>query len=463
MLAEWGPIGNALVFVQDNNIFYKANVSSNPAQLTTDGRENIYNGVCDWVYEEEVFSTNTALWFSPNGAQLAYIRFDDTLVQTMKIPIYGPAGAFQYPEEILIPYPKTGTPNPTVQLFSIDLKTLVNENQVERHEIRSPISSEHIIANVAWADNETLLATWMNRVQNETYLQTCVDDKCKILKSWVSATGWIDTFKVIFNADGTRFLFINATKQPNNESYAHLTMVSMENGESTALTTGNFAVLERLHWDMKKNRIFYMATRENEPYTQHLFAVSTDEDIQNRTSTCLTCNIKRNGVLQTYFSATFSPGGEYIMLLNDGPSVPRVDIVSVKPSDPIELENLFDWEENKALNALLKTRSSPIIQQHTIRLSSGFDAIVKLQMPPNVDLSGGRKYPMLVNVYAGPGSYIGSDRFDISMATYLCTNRSYILAEINGRGSGQRSEELMHQIYRSMGTVEIQDQIETAE
>lgn len=462
LLAEWGPVGSSLIFVQDNNIFYKANVSTEPAQVTTDGRENIYNGVCDWVYEEEVFSTKTALWFSPDGTQLAYVRFDDTPVRTMQIPIYGLPGALQYPEEVVIPYPKTGSANPTVQLFSVDLKTLANENKIEKHEILAPTSlrnEEHIIAVVAWANNETLLSTWMNRVQNEAYVQTCVDDKCKVLKSWVSLTGWIDFFKApLFNADGTQFVFINSTKQANNESYRHLTMVSMESGETTALTSGNFVVLDALHWDLKRNRIFYLANNENGSYTQNLYVVNVDE----RKSPCLTCNIIRDGVLQTYFSATFSPNGELMMLSNDGPSIPRADIVAINSTEPVKLEYLFAWEENKNLAVLLETRSTPIVQHHTIKLSSGFDAVVKLQISPNIDLNGTQKYPMLIYVYAGPGSYAGNDRFDYSFGTYLSTNRSYIYAEINGRGSGHRSDELLHQIYRSLGTVEIDDQIETA-
>lgn len=464
LLAEWGPVGNGLVFVLENNIFYKPNVSSAPLQITTDGRENIYNGVCDWVYEEEVFSTKTALWFSPDGAQLAYVRFDDTAVRTMQIPIYGLPGAFQYPEEIVIPYPKTGTPNPLVQLFSVDLRTLANDNVVEKYEVLPPINLrnvENIIAVVAWANNDTLLSTWMNRVQNETYVQLCVDDKCKVLKSWVSHTGWIDFFKApLFNADGTQFVFINSTKQSNNESYRHVTMVSTETGESTALTSGQFVVLDILTWDLKRNRVIYLATNENRSYTQNLYTVSADNNTNK--PTCLTCNIRRNGVLQTYFSASLSPNGELMILSNDGPSLPRTDIVSIKSSEPIELEYLFTWEENKQLNALLETRSAPIVKHLIIPLSNGFDAVVKLQLPPNIDLNGAQKYPMLVYVYAGPGSYAGTDRFDLSYGTYLSTNRSYIYAEINGRGSGHRSDELLHQIYRSLGTVEIEDQIETA-
>lgn len=95
-------------------------------------------------------------------------------------------------------------------------------------------------------------------------------------------------------------------------------------------------------------------------------------------------------------------------------------------------------------------------------MDTGFESFVKLQLPPDYDASGKTKYPMLIDVYAGPGSYAGADKWEVGFNAYLVTSRKYILAQINGRGSGNRGENLMHSIYRAMGTVEVEDQIETA-
>jgi dipeptidyl aminopeptidase len=35
--------------------------------ITKDGDENLFYGVPDWVYEEEVFSGNTGTWWSDDG------------------------------------------------------------------------------------------------------------------------------------------------------------------------------------------------------------------------------------------------------------------------------------------------------------------------------------------------------------------------------------------------------------
>ena len=39
----------------------------------------IYHGVADWLYEEEILGTDTALW--PHAASLAFLSFNDTEVE----------------------------------------------------------------------------------------------------------------------------------------------------------------------------------------------------------------------------------------------------------------------------------------------------------------------------------------------------------------------------------------------
>lgn len=120
------------------------------------------------------------------------------------------------------------------------------------------------------------------------------------------------------------------------------------------------------------------------------------------------------------------------------------------------------YEDNMKLRNRLGETALPNIVYVSVPLSSGFEAKVKLQLPPNADVTGSVRYPMLVDVYAGPDSYNGNDRFDLGWGSYLASNKSVIFAQINGRGSGLRGDRLMHAIYHKFGTVEIEDQIETA-
>ena len=137
-LAMWGPVGSSVAYVFGANIYYRylqvvnrtciypshylrETPESQDVMVSTSGRPGVvFNGVADWVYEEEVLSDTRALWFSPDGDKLAWIEFNDTDVDVMTITHYGQPGnlQFQYPIQTPLRYPKPGRRNPTVQVFA---------------------------------------------------------------------------------------------------------------------------------------------------------------------------------------------------------------------------------------------------------------------------------------------------------------------------------------------------------
>ena len=65
-------MGNSLAFVHDNDIYHVSGPAANPVRLTTDGEPGvIFNGVPDWVYEEEVGMSR--LYFSRIRTILSFI------------------------------------------------------------------------------------------------------------------------------------------------------------------------------------------------------------------------------------------------------------------------------------------------------------------------------------------------------------------------------------------------------
>ena len=126
-LMSWSSSGNAYVFVTDNNIYYRPSVHFKGLYpLTTSGVPGIiFNGIPDWIYEEEIMSSNRALWFSPDGNKLAYAQFNDSLVDEVVLPDYQQQSQ-QYLQTKRFRYPKAGSVNPTVKLFVVDLNNLEN-------------------------------------------------------------------------------------------------------------------------------------------------------------------------------------------------------------------------------------------------------------------------------------------------------------------------------------------------
>jgi hypothetical protein len=103
--AVWSPQGHNIAYIMDNDLYYTDLKDHN--RITYDGAATIFNGVPDWVYEEEVFGANFATWWSPDATHLAYLRFNETAVPEYKLPLYAKSNE-SYPEEVIIKYPKVG-------------------------------------------------------------------------------------------------------------------------------------------------------------------------------------------------------------------------------------------------------------------------------------------------------------------------------------------------------------------
>jgi dipeptidyl aminopeptidase len=205
--AVLSPDGTFVAYVHGCNIWMKdlnKPDSTNLLQVTNDdvaGRScvgpteassSLFNGVCDWVYEEEVFSSPGALWFSPPsphslppppypsppGPFLAYLRTDDSNVSITVVEYAPPVSENSfYPRQVPIRYPKPGTPNPTASVWVYNAGGVSKnhcrnrrfEDQCSRTELPLPplcsSPSNCIISQVAWVDHDVLMVSVLNRNQ----------------------------------------------------------------------------------------------------------------------------------------------------------------------------------------------------------------------------------------------------------------------------------------------------------
>ncbi|SPP76057.1 venom dipeptidyl peptidase 4 isoform X3 [Drosophila guanche] len=461
-MVQWSPVGNALIINYDRNLYYKKSALEPEIAITSDEQAGILNGIPDWVYEEEVFSSNVATWFNPSGTQLAFIKFDDSSTHLINFPYYGEAGdlRYQYPLHQVIAYPKAGSSNPRVELVMVDLVRAASGGDfITVMPVPPALNTEtdYIVTVVSWVDDAHVLSIWMNRIQNAAYVVTFDGLNRKVIYSTESKTGWVDLYTAPFrNRNGSRL----AVVLPHN-NYKHLQLlsssVSSTEQQLEPLTEGKYVVDSILHWDATNDVIFYTANTEEHPEQLHLYAIRAQA---KQNAKCLTCKLIKSGdVEQTYFSATFNDNN-YLVLTSLGPGIPTAHLYEWKYVDSqVVITNVLDWETNEALRTKLKGVALPSHKILTVNIDGGFQAKVLLQLPPNLDTSGKTKYPMLVDVYGGPDSYSVTNKWMLDWGTYLTSNQSVIYAKIDGRGSGLRGESLLHAIYLQLGTVEISDQI----
>ncbi|NNF83432.1 MAG: S9 family peptidase, partial [Flavobacteriaceae bacterium] len=156
----FSPDGSKIAYGYENNLYVKDLASGSLVQITSDGKKNeIINGITDWVYEEE-FSFVRAFDWNADGSKIAFIRFDETEVPEFSMDVYGQQ---LYPDQLVFKYPKAGEKNAEVSLFIYDLES----NSTSEVKVGKSYS-DFYIPRLQWTnDADILSAQYMNRHQNE--------------------------------------------------------------------------------------------------------------------------------------------------------------------------------------------------------------------------------------------------------------------------------------------------------
>lgn len=142
-------------------------------------------------------------------------------------------------------------------------------------------------------------------------------------------------------------------------------------------------------------------------------------------------------------------------------SLPGIPTIYVIINVNISVDRFLNFYD-AILEQQLASTQLPTVIHETVTLQSGFEARVQILLPTHQNLrSTSRTLPVLLKVYAGPASQIVTDEFSIGFEEYIVSDRNYAVVKIDGRGSNYRGWKYRSPIYKVLGTVEIEDQIET--
>uniref|UniRef100_A0A8C2Q4L1 Dipeptidylpeptidase IV N-terminal domain-containing protein n=1 Tax=Cyprinus carpio TaxID=7962 RepID=A0A8C2Q4L1_CYPCA len=372
--AAWGVQGQQLVYIFENNIYYQSDVRSNSLRLTSSGKESvIYNGIADWLYEEEILHTHVAHWWSPDGERLAFLVLNDSLVPNMPLPTF--TGS-TYPKGKQYPYPKAGQPNPMVKVYVVNLY-----GPTHTLELTPPDElklREHYVVMVKWISKTKTAVRWLNRAQNISILTVCDSTTGACIKEtsevWLSRQNQ----EPFFSRDGSRFFLTVPVKQGGRGDFQHVAMFTSQaradQNELRHLTSGNWEVTQILAYDENSQSIFFLST-EGSSSRRQLFSVSTVGLFPRQ---CLTCEL--NKAHCTFFSADFSPANQHVLLHCKGPGAPTVIIHTLNTASESSLFALI----------LLYKR----IQSFVCSSCDFTELPLKIAYPP--DFSESRTYALLL-------------------------------------------------------------------
>ena len=440
-LADFSPNGTKVAFVRNNNIFIKNLKTGKEKQITFDGKKNnIINGTCDWVYEEE-FSFTKAFFWSPDGRKIAFYHFDESKVKQYTLPFYGNGRV--YPEEYTYKYPVAGENNSIVQIYTYDLTT----GKTVKMDVGE--NTDQYIPRVKWTTRPGKLAIErLNRLQNhlEILLADASTGKTKIIYSETNKY-YIDiTDDLTFFPDGEHFM-ITSEKDGYNAIYLY----DMDGKQVEKLTKGKWDVTKVYGYNPKRKLVYFQAAKTS-PLDRDVLAVNLKGKIRQIST--------RTGTNDGNFSKSFD---YYINTYSNANTPPYITVnnyhgkvIRVLESNKAFVKKMQQYNLSK--KEFFKLRSPEF------KLPGGkqIDLNAWIIKPPNFDPL--KKYPVLMYVYGGPGIQTVNNSWGRSNYFWfqMLAEKGIVVISVDNRGTGARGELFKKMTYLQLGKYEIADQIEAA-
>lgn len=434
--ATLSPDGRKVAFVRDNNLFITDLITGVEKQITLDGAKGeIINGIPDWVYEEEYGFSRAFAW-SPSSDAIAFYRFDESRVKTYSMNTFK---GNLYPVNFDFKYPKAGEDNSIVQIKVYELPG----GTTKKMDIGTELNQ--YIPHIEWTGIKDQLAIHrLNRLQN-SYQMLFANTTTGATQTIYNETNpryieRIDGSKVTFLPDGKRFIIKN-----ENDGWMHLYMYDMHGRLQYQITKGRWEVVDINGLDTKNGKLYYTST-ESSPLGRDLYVVDFNRPEGVNTRKRLTDG---NGTYNTSMSA----GSKYYITTFSNTVMPNV--VTLHKSNGKLVRTL---ENNAKLNESLADWNLPVKEFMTIPVN-GVQLNAYIIKPKDFDPN--KKYPLFMTQYSGPGSQSVADRWGIGWEAAL-VNEGYLVACVDGRGTGFRGEEFRKCTYGKLGDLETQDQIAAA-
>jgi len=430
----FSPDGTKIAYAKENNLYVYDVASKKSTAVTTDGKKNaIINGITDWVYEEE-FAFVRAFDWSKDSKKLAYIRFDESQVPEFSMSMFHKD---LYPTIETFKYPKAGEKNSVVSLHIYDAAA----NSTKKVALDN--YNDFYIARLQWTnDNNVLSAQVLNRHQDNLDL--------------LFVDGTTAAAKVVLNEKDKAYVDVtdNLTFLKDNsfiwtsekDGFNHIYLYDKTGKLKNQVTKGNWEVVSYYGFDEKNKTIFYQST-ENGSINRDIYRIGLDGKSKVR----LTSKVGTS-------AATFSPNFQFFINTFSSASQPTTYTLNESKAGK-EIQVI---ENNQALAAKLKNYNLPTKEFFVLKTAKGNELNAWILKPKDFDPS--KKYPVFMYQYSGPGSQQVNNDWNNSDDYWFAslTQQGYIVACVDGRGTGFKGADFKKVTQKELGKYEVQDQIDAA-
>ena len=442
-VATWSPDSRHVAFVKDNNLFVTDGVAE--TQITRDGKFNeVINGIPDWVYEEE-FSFNKAFAWNADGTSIGWIRFDESRVRTYSLQLFEGSHPdrkefHDYPGEYSYKYPKAGQENSKVSLWSYDLKT------GKTISLDVPIDADGYYPRIKTSpDANSLIVYTMNRHQDDMRLYSVnpFTGKSRMLIK-ESVPKFVKEEVIENSIVGKKAILLPSDR----DGFMHLYLYTLDGKLIGQVEKGKYDVTEVYGMDEKTGDVFFQAAKLN-PHDRQVYVAHRNGRVERLTDS--------EGCNDAYFS------GDYRYFVNSWSCYSHPQVFTVRDNKGKVIKVL---EDNKALVA--KTQQYNWGKRETFSFKTSEGVQLDGWMVKPLDFDANKKYPVILFQYSGPGnqqvlnSWSSGSMGQGGAFDYYLAQEGFIVACVDGRGTGGRGVDFEKCTYLRLGDLESKDQVETA-
>eukprot|EP00767_Chilomastix_cuspidata_P000745 gnl/Chilomastix_cuspidata/1207.p1 GENE.gnl/Chilomastix_cuspidata/1207~~gnl/Chilomastix_cuspidata/1207.p1 ORF type:complete len:906 (-),score=339.13 gnl/Chilomastix_cuspidata/1207:88-2805(-) len=461
---------------------------------------NVYVGEPDWLYEEEVFSSDTAI-AAAAAPLIAFTWIDDTGTPLNNYTMFPTDPSDQYPWEESLPYAKPGEDIPVVSLFVSD----ISGAEAATYSVSMDLAvlgdtRGFYLYSFAFADAD-LIIRLTNRQQTVESLQRCSLSggayECAQFYLQTAQTGWVPRL------ERSAGCFLRTPVTAGGATYDYVDILLPEDQGASAGPV--FPVAALLNTQQSPSAAFpVFQSASAQAYSivacsdSDVTLVTTTPSPQHRqiTTAPLDGSLLSGAALNSpgaegyYDVLSVSPSGSSLIVSFSTPT--DIPIVYAVPADTVDADaaGALVITANEDMQAALDALDCPTKRLITLEDgipcsagTAGFDlesytddsgALVSrvsapagaphqfgyMLTPPGFNEKKKHKYPFLLQIYGGPDSQKADAEFpDVDWLFYLASHGVVVLT-LDGAGTGYRGHDFAAQVYGNLGERESLDYVE---
>jgi dipeptidyl-peptidase-4 len=438
--ARFSPRSHFVSFVRDQNLFVVDIATGTERAVTRDGGGLVSFGMAEFIAQEEM-DRDTGYWWSPDERYLALTRVDESPVAEVERFQIEAAGA----KVVRQRYPATGARNARVDLFVANLaaESLLPLDLGANTDIYLP--------RVDWfPDSRGIAVQRQSRDQKTLELLRfdALSGKSRVLLTERNDY-WVPLHReLMFLQHSPQFIWASS-----RDGFQHLYLYGNDGTLIRQLTSGEFMVVGEAPEpavraiDEHARRVYFTANLPS-PIERQLYSVSLDQPAAPARVTA--------GA--GWHSVTMAQDASVFVDTYSDANTPRSVTLHAASGKSLAtmLANKLD-----AAHPYAPFRDEHVRAEFgTIAAADGQTMQYKLMKPRT--LEAGKRYPVLIDVYGGPGVQRIANSWGSLFHQYL-VQHGYVVFALDNRGSGLRGTRFETSLEHRLGGVEVQDQLKGVE